>query len=89
MIEICEKCGKTIDGYAATVHTVENWTAESPHTDTWCEKCCEDHGMCKCDGCSEEFAEEFRMPRIDGGLYCVPCARTEVPGHFDKTPVFY
>ena len=87
MIEqICEKCGKAIDGYAATVHTVEN--RKSGHTTIWCEKCCEDHGMCKCDGCSEEFAEEFHMPRIDGGLFCIPCAREKMPECFDECSVF-
>lgn len=85
----CEKCGRAIIGYAGTVHTADSWNAEYPYTETWCEECCQDNAMCKCDGCREEFAEEFRMPRIDGGLFCVPCARARVPKHFDKTPIFY
>ena len=80
----CEKCGRTIYGYVGIVHTAE----KRESTETWCEKCCEDHGMYKCDGCGEEFVEEYRMPRIDGCLFCVPCARDQVPRHFDWTPMF-
>jgi hypothetical protein len=85
---ICQKCGEEIEGYVATVNTFETW-GEDRRTEQWCEECCEDNGMCKCDGCGEEFSEEFRMPRIGVGLYCVPCAREINPKHFRQTPIFY
>ena len=87
MKPVCARCGKEIEGYVGKVNTVKTWEKEL-RPEEWCESCCEDGGICKCDGCSEEFAEEFRMPRIEGGLFCVPCARAKVPKHFDKTPIF-
>jgi hypothetical protein len=88
MKTVCKKCGEEINGYIGLVNTVETWK-QRLRPEEWCESCCEDNGMCKCEGCSEEFAEEFRMPHIRGGLFCVPCAQAKVPKHFDKTPIFY
>ena len=83
---LCVKCGKTIEGYIAKVNTVET-RQKNGSPEEWCEDCCIAHGTCKCDGCSEEFTEEFWMPRINGGLFCVRCARDQSPPHFDRTPI--
>ena len=87
---LCAKCDRVMkEGYEyiATVHTVSTWDNEE-EPQTWCEDCCDDNGMCKCGGCSVEFTEEFRMPRIRSELYCVPCAREIAPKHFQKTPIY-
>ena len=79
---ICDHCGEEKSGYRAEVKyygpdedSLENNPAPVVRTGTWCELCCADGDMCKCDSCHVEFSEDFEMEKANGGWYCMPCYR--------------